>query len=130
MILVDSSVWINFFNGIETPETNNLDKTLGNEEIIIGDLILTEVLQGFRLNKDYKTALKIFGCFNVCNLCNTDIAIKSASNLRKLRNRGIAIQNTSDVIISTYCIENKIPLLFSDKDFQPFVEYLHLRSAL
>jgi len=129
MILVDSSVWIDFFNGVESIETNKLDELLGVEEIATGDLIITEVLQGFRNDKDYKIAKDILTSLTVFELLGENLAIKSANNFRKLRKKGITIRKTADVIIATYCIENKIPLLFSDKDFIPFVENLKLRSV-
>lgn len=129
MILVDSSVWIDFFNGVESPETNKLDETLGLEEVAIGDLILTEVLQGFRDNKDFRLAKNALTSLTIFDLPGTKSAIKSANNFRKLRKKGITVRKTADVIIATYCIENKIPLLFSDKDFLPFVKYLKLRTA-
>ena len=129
MILVDSSVWIDFFNGIKSIETNKLDELLGLEEIATGDLILTEVLQGFRNDKDYKIAKDILTSLTVFELLGENLAIKSANNFRKLRKSGITIRKTADVIIATFCIENKMPLLFSDKDFIPFVENLKLRSV-
>jgi len=129
MILVDSSVWIDYFNGIDNTETNKLDETLGLEEVAIGDLILTEVLQGFRNDKEYKTAKKALTSLNIYEMLGIEIALKSAQNFRKLRKQGITIRQTADVIIATYSIENKIPLLFSDKDFRPFVKHLRLRSV-
>ncbi len=129
MILVDSSVWIDFFNGTENDETDKLNEIFGLEEVAIGDLILAEVLQGFRSDKDYKIAKEVLTSLTINELNGKDIAIKSADNFRKLRKKGITIRKTADVIIATYCIENKIPLLFTDKDFVPFVEKLKLRSA-
>ena len=129
MILVDSSVWIDFFNGVDTPESNKLDETLGYEEVAIGDLILTEVLQGFRSDKDYRIAREVLASLEIHNLLGADMAMKSASNFRKLRKKGITVRKTADVVIATYCIEHKMPLLFSDKDFLPFVAHLRVRSA-
>ena len=129
MILVDSSVWIDFFNGVESIQTNKLDEMLGLEEIATGDLIITEVLQGFRNDKDFKAAKDVLTSLTVFELLGESLAIKSAGNFRKLRKKGITIRKTADVIIATYCIENKLPLLFSDKDFIPFVDNLKLRSA-
>ena len=129
MIMVDSSVWIDFFNGIETNEVNKLDEMLGLEEIATGDLIITEVLQGFREDKDYKVAKDVLTSLTVFELLGENLAIKSANNFRKLRKKGITVRKTADVIIATFCIENKIPLLFSDKDFIPFVNNLKLRSV-
>lgn len=129
MILVDSSVWIDFFNGVDCTETDKLNEVLGLEEVIIGDLILAEVLQGFRSDTDYKTAKDVLTSLNVHDLLGKDMAIKSANNFRQLRKKGITVRKTTDVIIATYCIENKIPLLFTDKDFVPFVDSLRLKSV-
>ena len=129
MILVDSSVWIDFFNGTDNAETDKLNEILGLEEVVIGDLILAEVLQGFRSDTDYKAAKNVLTSLTVHDLLGKELAIKSANNFRKLRKKGVTIRKTADVIIATYCIENKIPLLFTDKDFIPFVENLRLKSA-
>jgi predicted nucleic acid-binding protein len=103
MILVDSSVWIDYFNGRDTPQTDKLDELLEIELLGIGDLILTEVLQGFRVDKDYRTAKKVLTSLTVFNMLGLEIAIKSAENLRILRKQGITIRKTNDVIITTFC---------------------------
>ena len=121
MILVDSSVWIDYFNGTVTPESTQLDVMLGVQAICVGDLILAEVLRGFRHNKDFKTAKALAG---------KRIAIKSAENYRLLRAKGITIRKTIDTLIATFCIENNLPLLHSDKDFQAFHQHLNLKNAL
>ena len=129
MIFVDSSVWIDFFNGTVCAETDKLYERLGLEEIVIGDLILAEVPQGFRSDADYKAAKNVLTSLTAHDLLGKNMTIKSANNFRKLRKKGITIRKTADVIIATYCIENKIPLLFSDKDFVPFVDNLRLKSV-
>ena len=129
MILVDSSVWIDYFQGKSKHETRVLDGLLGTEPIVIGDLILTEVLQGFRADKDFRTARRLLSAFPVHDMLGKQMALKSAENFRALRKRGVTIRKTADVIIASYCIENKIPLLFSDRDFRPFVDHLGLLSA-
>ncbi|MCY7285094.1 MAG: PIN domain nuclease [Cyanobacteria bacterium CAN_BIN43] len=129
MILVDSSVWIDYFNGGDTPQTVRLDGLLGSELVGIGDLILAEVLQGFREDKDYQTAKRLLTSLTIFSLLGTDMAIGSADNFRSLRKRGITVRKTADVIIATFCIENNYALLFADKDFLPFVEYLGLRAG-
>lgn len=129
MILVDSSVWIDYFNGQATPETNKLDALLGVEPLGIGDLILTEVLRGFRSDADYQTAKKLMMTLNIFDMLGTDLAIHSADNFRALRKRGITVRKTADVIIATYCIEYNHSLLFADKDFLPFVSYLGLKAV-
>ncbi|MCG7868874.1 MAG: PIN domain nuclease [Candidatus Thiodiazotropha taylori] len=129
MIVVDSSVLIDFFSGDDTPEAENLDRTLGIKPVAIGDLILTEVLQGFRHDKDYKAARRVFDDVTIFDMLGVQMAIKSAENFRALRKKGITVRKTADVIIATFCIEQKLPLLFSDKDFKPFVKHLGLAEA-
>lgn len=129
MILVDSSVWIDYFCGNDSAEADFLDRILGKQAVAIGDLILTEVLQGFRHEKEYKVAKSLLEELTVFELLGKKMAIKSANNFRKLRKKGITIRKTVDVIIASYCIEHNLSLLFSDKDFQPFVEHLGLRNA-
>lgn len=129
MILVDSSVWIDYFTGVESPQINKLDDCLGLRPVAIGDLILTEVLQGFRLDKEYETAKSLFDELVLFELLGQRMAIKSAENFRALRKKGITIRKTADVIIATFCIDRKIPLLFSDKDFKPFVRHLGLQEV-
>ena len=129
MIVVDSSVWIGYFNGDTTPETEILDFLLGEEAIAIGDLILLEVLQGFRTDKGYNSARKHLKELHQVEMLGTGMAVKAAENYRKLRKKGVTIRKTADVIIASYCIDNKMPLLFSDKDFLPFVKHLKLRSV-
>lgn len=130
MIVVDSSVWIDYFTGNDSPEADHLDSLLGQELIAIGDLVLTEVLQGFRADKDFREARDLLLSFHVVNMLDTTIALKSAANFRALRKMGLTVRKTVDSIIATYCIENRFPLLHSDKDFQPFHKHLNLKNAL
>lgn len=129
MIIVDTSVWIDYFNGIDTNETYILDASLGNEEVAIGDLIALEILQGFRLDKDYNTAKKYLATLQKYGMLNPRLALKAADNYRKLRKKGITIRKTADIIIATFCIDQKLPLLYTDRDFIPFSEHLMLRSV-
>jgi predicted nucleic acid-binding protein len=129
MILVDSSVLIDYFNGRENWQTEKLDEILGKEVVIIGDYILIEVLQGFKSEKDFNTAQNILNYFPCLNMLGEEMAIKCASNYRKLRKKGITIRKTIDLITSTFCIENHIQLLHNDKDFFPFEKYLDLQSV-
>ena len=129
MILVDSSVWIDYFNGQVTPETNKLDTLLGVEPLGVGDLILTEVLRGFRSDLDYQTAKKLMMTLSIFEMLGTDMAIQSADNFSILRKRGITVRKTADVIIASYCIEHNYSLLFADKDFLPFVAHLGLKAV-
>jgi predicted nucleic acid-binding protein len=130
MILVDSSVWIDYFNGHETPQTHKLDTLLGVEPIGIGDLILAEVLQGFRSDADFRIAQQLLLSLSVFDMVGADLALKSANNFRVLRKQGITIRKTIDVMIATFCIEQSHALLFADKDFLPCVEHLGLFAVM
>jgi len=130
MIFVDSSVWIDYFNGKSSPEVTKLDSLLGVESVSTGDLILVEVLQGFRNDKDYKIAKNLLTSLTVFNMLDSNIAIKSADNFRTLRKKGITVRKTVDSIIATFCIQNKLSLLHSDKDFKPFHKHLRLKNAI
>ncbi len=124
---MDSSVWIDYFNGKITAQTNLLDGLLDTELIVIGDLILTEVLQGFYHDKDYRQAKKLYGSWVFVEMLGKDIAIKSADNYRSLRKKGITVRKTIDVIIGTFCIETKSSLLHCDKDFDPLEKHFKLK---
>lgn len=130
MIVIDSSVWIDYFNGITSPETDKLDALLGVEPLAVGDVILADVLQGFRSDTDYKTAKSLMSSLIVVEMLGEANAIKCADNYRALRKRGVTIRKTIDVFIATYCIEDKCPLLFQDQDFLPFVEHMGLLPAI
>ena len=129
MIVVDSSVWVDYFNGVDTSQTATLDALLGVAPVAIGDVILTEVLQGFRQDADYRTAKRLLTSLIVYDMLGTHQAVKSAENFRALRKLGITTRKTIDVIIATFCIERRHMLLFSDRDFTPFVEHFGLRCA-
>ncbi|WP_339866789.1 PIN domain nuclease [uncultured Algoriphagus sp.] len=128
MILVDSSVWIDYFNGQENVQTDFLDRSLGTEFICTGDLIMTEVLQGFSADKNFREAKAFFEDLHFFNLGGKEIAIASAENFRLLRKRGVTIRKTIDSVIAAFCIKSEIELLHNDKDFEPFVDHLGLRS--
>ena len=130
MILVDSSVWIDYFRGISSAETDRLDDLLGRTPVAIGDIILTEVLQGFTNERDFNQAMRLLSTLECIALSGPGIAVQAARNFRLLRAKGITVRKTIDTIIATRCIEDGIALLFSDRDFQPFIEHLGLISAL
>ena len=130
MILVDSSVWIDYFRGIQSPQTDRLYALLGNEPIATGDLVLAEVLQGFGSPQDFNQGKKLLTSLPIIELVGRDIAIQAANNFRTLRSLGITVRKTIDTLIATSCIEKGLALLFSDKDFDPFVEHLGLESAM
>jgi hypothetical protein len=129
MIVVDSSVWIDYFNGLITPQTDKLDSLLSQQWIIMGDLILTEVLQGFREDREYQIALQLLESLHFRNMLSKSLAIKTAENYRILRKQGITVRKTMDVMIATFCIENHFPLLYSDKDFDKML-ILGLKSVI
>ena len=130
MILVDSSVWIDFFRGTVTLQSERLDQLLGREPLLIGDLILAEVLQGFTSERDFNQARKMLGALELVNLGGAEMAVQAARNFRTLRAKGVTIRKTIDTFIATCCIEQDHALLFSDRDFDPFVLHLGLRSAM
>ena len=120
MILVDSSVWIDFFRGTRTPEAERLDVLLGTTRIAVGDLILAEVLQGVRGEREFQQVRKTLDSFEQVDLVGRDIAIQAAKNFRKLRDLGLTVRKTIDTLIATWCIESNYALLHSDRDFDAF----------
>ncbi len=128
MILVDSSVWINYFNGIDTWQTELLDQLLVEVPILIGDLILTEVLQGFRDDRDFENAKNALSVLPFRQIGGHEVALRSAQNYRILRKKGITVRKTIDIIIGTFCIIENVPLLHDDKDFEPMEKHLSLKT--
>jgi len=127
LILVDSSVWIDYFKGTTTAQTEKLDRLLGQEPLAIGDLILTEVLQGFSNERDFNLARKMLASLTVVHLGGQEIAIQAAQNFRALRNVGVTVRKTIDTVIATRCIESGYDLLHNDRDFDPFAKHLGIR---
>ncbi|MGN6654624.1 MAG: type II toxin-antitoxin system VapC family toxin [Rhodanobacter sp.] len=130
MILVDSSVWIDYLRGTETRQTDRLDALLGTEPLAIGDLILTEVLQGITTDKEFRDVLRLLGSLDVVPLCGQTVAVQAARNFRTLRDKGVTVRKTIDCVIATRCIVDGLTLLYSDRDFEPFVVHLGLQSVL
>lgn len=126
MILVDSSVWIDYFRGATNVQTEVLDALLGQQPLAIGDLILTEVLQGFDDERDFRTARKMLTALTVVELGGKEIAIQAARNFRALRRLGVTVRKTIDTVIATRCIESGYDLLHNDRDFDPFARHLGL----
>jgi predicted nucleic acid-binding protein len=129
LLLVDSSVWIDFFNGTRSPETNCLDSILGEEIVLVGDIILAEVLQGFRTDRDFDRAREALGRFAQVSLLSPALAVQSAINFRTLRGKGVTVRKTIDCLIATYCIERNVPLLHADRDYEPFELHLGLKPV-
>lgn len=127
MILIDSSVWIGYFNGAVTRQTEKLDVLLDMEPLAVGDLILAEVLQGFSSDRDFNKARNLLTALTVVTLGGQEIAIQAARNFRMLRTLGVTVRKTIDTVIATWCIENGFELLHNDRDFDPFVRHLGLQ---
>jgi predicted nucleic acid-binding protein len=127
MLVVDSTIWIDYFNGVHSPQTDYLNSILETTPILIGDLILVEVLQGFRQDADFEKARRALGKFVQASLVGPDLAIQSARNYRTLRQKGITVRKTIDNLIATYCIENEHVLLHNDSDFDGYEDVLGLR---
>lgn len=129
MILVDSSVWIDYLRGDETPQTERLHALLGQEPLAVGDLILTEVLQGTTTKKDFDRVLDLLSALDVVTLGGQTVAIQAAKNFCTLREKGVTVRKTIDCVIATRCILDGLTLLHSDRDFEPFVTHLGLQSC-
>lgn len=129
MIIVDTSVWINYFNNTSNPQTDSLELLLGNRLLGTGDIILTEVLQGIRSDDEFDHVNSRLLSLVVVEMLNTQRAIRCAQRYRTLRKRGITIRRTIDLVIASYCIDEGHSLLFSDRDFLPFVKYLGLKAV-
>ncbi len=126
MIVVDSSVWIDFLNGRNTPHVQRLRTDLGTDEILVGDLMLCEVLQGLDGERAAQEVEALLRRFEVVPMVGDAIAVAAARNFRSLRRRGITVRKTIDLLIGTWCIENRMPLLHNDNDFHPMARHLGL----
>lgn len=127
MLVVDTTVWVDYFNGQTNPETEYLDRALSEELILVGDLILAETLQGFRSDRDFQLAQTALAKFEQTEMVNIRMAQQSVQNYRRLRKSGITIRKTIDCLIATYCIAENHTLLHRDSDFNPFEEHLGLQ---
>jgi predicted nucleic acid-binding protein len=130
VILVDSSVWIDYFRGGVSPQSERLDTLLGVEPLAIGDLMLAEVLQGFGSDRDFERASQLLRTLTVLDIAGEEVAIQAARNFRTLRAVGVTIRKTIDTLIATRCIVDGHTLLYSDRDFDPFVRHLGLVPAV
>jgi predicted nucleic acid-binding protein len=127
MLVVDTSVWVDYFNGVENPQTDFLHAVLDKTPILIGDLILAEVLQGFRHDPDFEKVRRALGKYTQVGMVSPALAVQSARNFRFLRQKGITVRKTIDSLIATYCIENDHELLHNDSDFDGYEDHLGLR---
>ena len=126
MIVVDSSVWIDFLNGRDVPHVRRLRALLGTEEIVVGDLMLCEVLQGLADERAARDVEAMLRRFTIVSMAGEAIAVSAARNFRQLRRRGVTIRKTIDLLIATWCVENRMPLLHNDSDFRSMARYLGL----
>jgi predicted nucleic acid-binding protein len=130
VIVVDTTVWIDFLNGTDAPHVRRLRAALGAREIVIGDLMLCEVLQGLRSESAARSVEALLRRFDIVGMAGDAIAVAAARNFRMLRARGVTIRKTIDLLIGTWCIEHRLPLLHNDRDFRPMVQHLGLVDAL
>jgi len=126
MVVVDSSVWIDYFNGRPNSQTDALDDLLGRRHVVVGDIILSEILQGFRRDRDFHQARRLLAAFPTAIMVGPELAVRAAENYRRLRRLGVTVRKTIDVMIGTYCIARRLPLLHSDADFEPMTRHLGL----
>jgi predicted nucleic acid-binding protein len=129
LIVVDSSVWIDFLNGRNPPHVRQLLAVMGTDEIIVGDLMLCEVLQGLDNERAAREVESLLRRFEIVPMAGDAIAVSAARNFRSLRRQGFTIRKTIDLLIGTWCIENRRPLLHNDSDFRPMARYLGLIEA-
>jgi predicted nucleic acid-binding protein len=126
VIVVDSSVWIDFLNGRSALQVRRLRAALGTDEIVVGDLMLCEVLQGLDSEREARDVEALLRRFDIVPMAGDAIAVAAARNFRSLRRRGITIRKTIDLLIGTWCIENGAVLLHNDSDFHPMARHLGL----
>jgi len=127
VILVDTSVWIDYFNGIENKQAENLDHILSEQSILLGDIILTEILQGFDSDKEFRLAKQALDPLDCVHLGGKSLSIKAASNFRFLRSKGVTIRKTVVMLIGSWCIEHEMELLHNNKDFDQISTQLPLQ---
>ena len=130
LVLVDSSVWIDYLRGLPSLATDVLDRLIGNNRLATADLVMFEVLQGVRDERAFQLTQERLSRGKLLTVCDQPVILQAARNYRDLRGLGITVRKTIDTLIATRCILDSIPLLYSDRDFDPFVEHLGLRSAL
>jgi len=125
--LVDSSVWIDFFNGRGSPEALYFKDNLRRERFLVADLVLLEVLQGFRGDLEFERARDAMLKFQVVSLGGRQAALRSAQNYRRLRAQGVTVRSAIDCLIASFCIANECRLLHSDRDYSYFAAHLGLK---
>ncbi len=126
MILVDSSVWADYFDGRASPETDLLDGLLGRQLVVTGNIILTEVLRGFQSDRSFHRARSLLELVECREMMSKTVAIRTAENYRRLRKRGVTLNKTIGIMIGTFCILEGLPLLHADPEFDPMEQHLGL----
>ena len=129
MIVVDTSVWIDFLNGRDVPWVARLRSLLGAQEVLVGDLMLCEILQGLRSEREAREVENLLRRFEIVTIVSEAIAIAAAANFRRMRAKGATVRTTLDLLIGTWCIENRLPILHNDRDFRPMARLLGLREV-
>ena len=127
MILVDSSVWVDFLRGTPTRQAERLKQLIGRQPLLVGDLILCEVLQGVPSERQAQRVEAALRAFDLVPLVGEAVALRAAAHFRTLRARGITIRRTMDLLIGSFCILHGHALLHRDRDFDPMAEHLGLR---
>lgn len=129
MIVVDSTVWIDFFNGVDVPHVARLRRLMPIERLAVGDLMLCEILQGFGSEHHARAVEAHLRKFEIAAMVDDEIAVTAARYYRSLRRRGITVRKTVDLLIGAWCIEQDVPLLHNDRDFRPLARYFGLREV-
>lgn len=130
MLVVDSSVWVDFFNDIRNPSTDHLEHLLkkGEVRIVVPDLILFEVLRGFRHEHDHRQAKRLLETLTIEVVGGRDLVLDAAQHYRILRTQGFTVRSPIDVLVASFCIENDYKLLHRDRDFNAFQDLRGLRA--
>jgi predicted nucleic acid-binding protein len=130
VVVADSSVWIDFFNAEPNPARDVLRRLLyeGDTRIVVPDLVLFEVLRGFRHERDLRQARTLMTSFDIEEASSRDCALEAAQHYRELRKSGITVRSGIDVLVATFCIRHDYLLLHRDRDFQAFEERRGLRG--
>ena len=127
MVIVDTTVWIDYLNGVQTPQTDWLDTEVEKQRLGLTDLILCEILQGVKTDGQATETQRELMKFEVMPMSGIELAVAAAQNYRKLRAKGRTVRKTVDCLIATFCLTNGFTLLHNDRDFDPFEEILGLR---
>jgi predicted nucleic acid-binding protein len=129
LIVADSSVWIDYLGGVDAPHVSHLDDAVADGLVVVGDLILMEVLRGIRGDREFALTRETLLALPVVGMLGPERAVAAAQHYRTLRRRGVTVRKSANVIIASYCIAQGLPLLYTDRDFEPFVEHLGLMRA-